>query len=103
MARTAESFADALYITSDNPRSERPEAILKEIEAGLSEAARARAFVHPDRRTAIQHAIADAGERDVVLIAGKGHENYQVVQGVKHHFDDVEEATAAIGGNPLVA
>ncbi len=96
MARTAEKLADALYVTSDNPRTEEPQAILDEIVGGLSQAGRAKAVVELDRRSAIQQAVGDAEEGDVVLIAGKGHENYQILGREKHHFDDVEEATAAI-------
>jgi UDP-N-acetylmuramoyl-L-alanyl-D-glutamate--2,6-diaminopimelate ligase len=96
MARTAETLADALYVTSDNPRTEEPQSILDEIVGGLSAAGRSKAVVEIDRRTAIQRAIGDAEEGDVVIIAGKGHENYQILGKQKHHFDDVEEATAAI-------
>jgi UDP-N-acetylmuramoyl-L-alanyl-D-glutamate--2,6-diaminopimelate ligase len=103
MARTAESFADALYVTSDNPRTEDPRAILDEVVSGLSAVGRAKAVIEIDRRTAIRRALADAQEGDVVLIAGKGHENYQILGTTKHHFDDVEEATAAIKGSPLAA
>ena len=102
MARTAETYADAIYVTSDNPRTEKPQAILDEICSGLGEAGRAKAVVELDRRSAIRQALADAEEGDVVLIAGKGHENYQIVGETKHHFDDVEEATAALRG-PLAA
>jgi UDP-N-acetylmuramoyl-L-alanyl-D-glutamate--2,6-diaminopimelate ligase len=59
--------------------------------------------IEVDRRAAIRRAMADAQEGDVVLIAGKGHENYQILGTTKHHFDDVEEATAAIKGSPLAA
>jgi UDP-N-acetylmuramoyl-L-alanyl-D-glutamate--2,6-diaminopimelate ligase len=103
MARTAESLADVLYVTSDNPRMEDPQSILDEVVTGLSAAGRAKAIVEVDRRAAIRRAMADAQEGDVVLIAGKGHENYQILGKTKHHFDDVEEATAAINGPPLAA
>jgi UDP-N-acetylmuramoyl-L-alanyl-D-glutamate--2,6-diaminopimelate ligase len=103
MARTAETYADVIYVTSDNPRTEQPQAILDEICSGLSKAGRARAVVELDRRSAIRQALADAEEGDVVLIAGKGHENYQIVGETKHHFDDVEEATTAIRGRTLAA
>ncbi len=94
MARVAEKWAGAVYVTSDNPRTEDPQAILDEICLGF-ETNRPR-YVHVDRRTAIQTALADAGEQDIVLIAGKGHEDYQIVGTTKHHFDDVEEARRAI-------
>jgi UDP-N-acetylmuramoyl-L-alanyl-D-glutamate--2,6-diaminopimelate ligase len=103
MARTAESFADALYVTSDNPRTEDPKSILDEVVSGLSAAGRAKAVIEVDRRTAIRRSMADAQEGDVVLIAGKGHENYQILGTTKHHFDDIEEATAAIKGSSLAA
>ncbi len=96
MAQVAEKLADAVYVTSDNPRSERPEAIIADIIAGFTPDAKERAIVHPDRRTAIARIINDAAAGDVILLAGKGHENYQIVGTVKHHFDDVEEATKAI-------
>jgi UDP-N-acetylmuramoyl-L-alanyl-D-glutamate--2,6-diaminopimelate ligase len=92
MAAVAEKLADEVVITSDNPRSERPEAIIEEICAGLSEAGRRRALVEPDRRSAIALAIERASEGDVVLIAGKGHETYQVLGERRIHFDDVEVA-----------
>jgi UDP-N-acetylmuramoyl-L-alanyl-D-glutamate--2,6-diaminopimelate ligase len=93
MARTAERLADAVYVTSDNPRTEDPGAILHEILNGLTPNTRAAAVVEPDRKGAIERILADAGPEDVVLIAGKGHENYQIVGDEKRHFDDVEEAS----------
>src|SRR5687768_8552490 len=93
MARTAEKLADAVYVTSDNPRTEDPGAILDEILTGLTPGTRAAAVVEPDRKGAIRRILADAGPEDVVLIAGKGHENYQIVGDEKRHFDDVEEAS----------
>jgi UDP-N-acetylmuramoyl-L-alanyl-D-glutamate--2,6-diaminopimelate ligase len=92
MARVAERLADALYITSDNPRTEDPDKILREVAAGLSSPPAKPTHIEVDRRTSIQTAIRHAGGGDVVLIAGKGHENYQIVGTQKHHFDDVEEA-----------
>lgn len=96
MARVAEQLADVLYITSDNPRTEDPEAILRDIEAGLSTPRVRQTTTRVDRREAIAAAIADARAGDVVLIAGKGHENYQILGTTKHHFDDVEEARRCI-------
>lgn len=100
MAKVAETLADALYVTSDNPRTEDPMAILDDIQAGLSTPRAKPTLIEPDRRSAIGHALRDALETgtadDVVLIAGKGHENYQIVGTTKHHFDDVEEAKRAI-------
>lgn len=92
MARTAQQLADRVVITSDNPRSERPEAIIDEIVAGLSEEGRRRTVLEPDRRKAIALAVAQAGEGDVVIIAGKGHEDYQVIGEKRIHFDDTEVA-----------
>ena len=96
MARTAEKLADALYITSDNPRTENPQAILDEVVSGLSMAGRAEAVVEIDRAEAIHRILTDAEPNDVVLIAGKGHENYQIIGTEKRHFDDVEQAASAL-------
>jgi len=96
MAATAQALADVVYITSDNPRKEQPMDIIEEIRAGITRDAD-EVHVEPDRRRAIDRIIQEAGENDVVLLAGKGHENYQIVGTTKHHFDDVEEATRAVG------
>ncbi len=94
MARVAERLADRIFVTSDNPRSEPPEAIIEEILRGLE---RPRdAVVEPDRRRAIERAIAEAREGDVLLIAGKGHETYQIVGDRAIHFDDREVAREAL-------
>ena len=98
MARVAEALADEVVITSDNPRSEEPGAIIEEIRAGLSDAARRRAVVEPDRRSAIAAAVARAREGDIVLIAGKGHETYQILGDRRIHFDDVEVAAEILHG-----
>ncbi|HWB54008.1 MAG TPA: UDP-N-acetylmuramoyl-L-alanyl-D-glutamate--2,6-diaminopimelate ligase [Tepidisphaeraceae bacterium] len=90
MAKVARKFADAVYVTSDNPRTEIPEAIIAEILTGFSPGY-SPACVEPDRRTAIARILHDAGVGDVVLLAGKGHENYQIIGTTKHHFDDIEE------------
>lgn len=95
MAAEAAKRSDRLILTSDNPRFEDPEAILAEMEAGLDSAQRANALIITDRRQAIRTAAALAESGDVILIAGKGHEDYQEIQGVKHHFDDREEIIAA--------
>jgi UDP-N-acetylmuramoyl-L-alanyl-D-glutamate--2,6-diaminopimelate ligase len=87
MGRVAALMADVVMLTSDNPRSEDPEAILAEIEAGVRESGR-RAFVIGDRRRAITEAVRSASRGDVVLIAGKGHETYQEIAGRKEPFDD---------------
>ena len=88
MGAIAARLADVVIRTSDNPRFEEPEAILADMgHVGLGIA---------DRREAIRRALLEADARDVVLLAGKGHEDYQEVAGVRHHFDDVEEARAAL-------
>ncbi|MFA6134905.1 MAG: UDP-N-acetylmuramoyl-L-alanyl-D-glutamate--2,6-diaminopimelate ligase [Phycisphaerae bacterium] len=92
MAAVAARLADCVVVTSDNPRSERPEAIIDEILAGLDAAGTAKTTVEPDRRKAIEIAISQAGEGDVVVIAGKGHETYQIIGETRAHFDDAEEA-----------
>ncbi|HEX5243311.1 MAG TPA: UDP-N-acetylmuramoyl-L-alanyl-D-glutamate--2,6-diaminopimelate ligase [Tepidisphaeraceae bacterium] len=92
MARTAERLADALYITSDNPRTEKPQAIIDEILGGLAENRGKSVTIEIDRHRAIERILSDAEPGDVILLAGKGHENYQIVGTEKHHFDDVEEA-----------
>lgn len=91
MAHEAALRSDRLILTSDNPRNEDPEAILNDMEAGLSADEKTRTLRISDRRSAIATACALAGVGDVVLVAGKGHENYQEIAGVKHHFDDREE------------
>ena len=92
MAREAAQRSDRLVVTSDNPRNERPDDIIDEMRAGLdTPQLRARALFITDRREAIRTAVALAEPGDVVLVAGKGHETYQEINGVKHHFDDREE------------
>ena len=91
MAREAVVLSDKVVLTSDNPRFEEPEAILQDMLEGLTEEQRAAALTIVDRREAIKTACALAQAGDVILIAGKGHEDYQEIKGVKHHFDDKEE------------
>lgn len=91
MAREAVKLSDKVIFTSDNPRFEEPEDILNDMLAGLSEEEKVDTLTIVDRREAIKTACALAKKGDVVLIAGKGHEDYQEVKGVKHHFDDREE------------
>ncbi len=99
MGATAERLADRVYATSDNPRSEDPEAILDEVCAGFSrEALGSRVVREPDRAAAIRRAVADARPGDVVLVAGKGHETEQIVGSARLPFDDREEARAALAG-----
>ena len=80
-----------MLLTSDNPRFEEPEEILRDMIEGLTDDQRQAALTIVERREAIKTACALAQEGDVVLIAGKGHEDYQEIKGVKHHFDDREE------------
>ncbi|GAB3730505.1 UDP-N-acetylmuramoyl-L-alanyl-D-glutamate--2,6-diaminopimelate ligase [Silanimonas algicola] len=94
MAAIAEAHADRVTVTDDNPRGEDGDAIVADILAGFREPAR-HAVVR-DRRAAIRAAVAAARPGDVVLLAGKGHEPYQEIAGVKHAFDDVAEARAAL-------
>lgn len=90
MADAACRYSDRVILTSDNPRSEEPEAILADMQAGVKEEYKAKVLSITDRREAIRTALMLASKGDIVLIAGKGHENYQEIKGVKHHFDDKE-------------
>ena len=90
MAEAACEHSDKVIFTSDNPRSEDPEQIIKDMEAGVSTAARRKYISIVDRKEAIKTAISLADKEDIVLIAGKGHEKYQEIKGVKNHFDDKE-------------
>ncbi|TAH04428.1 MAG: UDP-N-acetylmuramoyl-L-alanyl-D-glutamate--2,6-diaminopimelate ligase [Sphingobacteriales bacterium] len=91
MAEVANEYSDRVIITSDNPRTEDPLQIIKDMEQGLNTAAKRKTISIADRREAIKIAISLASAEDIVLIAGKGHEKYQDINGVKHHFDDKEE------------
>ncbi len=90
MAREAALRSDRLILTSDNPRFEEPGDILRDMEEGLDSEGRKKSLSIVDRREAIRAAAAFAQPGDVILIAGKGHEDYQEIKGVKHHFDDRE-------------
>ena len=92
MAAVAEQLADAIVVTSDNPRTEDPEAIIKEILTGFRNPGPERVVVEPDRRKAIELAIEAARTDDVVLIAGKGHETYQIIGDRRLHFSDQDIA-----------
>ncbi len=96
MARAAQALADRVFLTSDNPRSEDPELILDEVEAGF-DASGAPWTRMADRREAIAAALNGAGEDDMVLLLGKGHETSQEIAGVKYPFDDREEALKVLG------
>ncbi len=97
MARIALKMSDRLILTSDNPRSEDPEKILDDMESGLSNNEKGLVVRIADRRSAIKTAVMMAREGDIILVAGKGHEKYQDIGGVKHHFDDVEELERLLG------
>ena len=97
MAKVAVENSDRVIITSDNPRFEDPQAIIDDMLAGLSEEQRQSVLSIVDRREAIRTACMLAKPGDVILVAGKGHEDYQIVQGVKHHFDDHEVVREAFG------
>lgn len=90
MAREAVKYSDKVIITSDNPRFEEPDAIIADMLAGLETQDMQKVLTITDRRQAIHTACMLAGKGDVILVAGKGHEDYQEIKGVKHHFDDHE-------------
>ncbi len=92
MAKVAQEFADRIIITSDNPRSEKASAIIDDIVSGLNKTGRSKADVEPDRESAIAMAIRYPEAGDVVLIAGKGHETYQIIGDNRLDFDDVAVA-----------
>jgi UDP-N-acetylmuramoyl-L-alanyl-D-glutamate--2,6-diaminopimelate ligase len=97
MGAIAARLADRVMVTSDNPRGESPAAIVAQIVAGIEDPrSRSHTEVVEDRRTAIAKAIAEASARDVIVLAGKGHEDYQEIAGVRHPFSDVAEATQAL-------
>jgi UDP-N-acetylmuramoyl-L-alanyl-D-glutamate--2,6-diaminopimelate ligase len=100
MGRAATERSDVVILTSDNPRTEDPMTILKEVEAGVRDVLGSGGVLYeviPDRRTAIETAIREAKPGDMVLIAGKGHEDYQIIGKQKIHFDDREVAREAVG------
>jgi len=97
MAKAACEWSDKVILTSDNPRSEDPGQIIKDMEAGVDAAFRRHVLSIADRREAIKTACMLAKPGDIVLIAGKGHEKYQEIQGVRNHFDDMEELVEQFG------
>lgn len=90
MAQIACEYSNKVILTSDNPRSENPEDILNQMQAGINPVDAKKTLRISDRKEAIKTAVAFAKEGDIILIAGKGHEKYQEIQGVKHPFDDFE-------------
>jgi UDP-N-acetylmuramoyl-L-alanyl-D-glutamate--2,6-diaminopimelate ligase len=92
MAAVAQEFADLIYVSSDNPRSEKPLDIINDILQGFANPSADNIAVEPDRKKAIELAIKAAKSGDIILIAGKGHENYQVIGSEKYHFSDIETA-----------
>lgn len=91
MARVAAELSDKVILTSDNPRNEEPVDILNDMKAGLDQKMLQKTLIQPDRREAIKMACMLAQKGDIILIAGKGHEPYQEIKGVKYHFSDFEE------------
>lgn len=96
MAAISASGSSRLILTSDNPRTEDPEKILDDMEAGITPEIKKKVLRIADRREAIKTAVMLANTGDVILVAGKGHETYQEIKGVKHHFDDREELGKAL-------
>ena len=90
MADIATEYSNKVIFTSDNPRDENPETILDEMQKGVKPLHFKKTLRITDRKEAIKAAIANANKGDIILVAGKGHENYQEIKGVKHHFDDKE-------------
>ena len=99
MAQEAVKASDKVILTSDNPRKEEPQAILNDMLEGLTPQQQRQVLTIVDRREAIKTAAMLAQKGDVILIAGKGHEDYQIIGEVKHHFDDREEVRKAFGIN----
>ena len=89
--------SDKVIITSDNPRFEEPQDIINDMLAGLTKEELKKTISIVDRKEAIRTACMMAQKGDVILIAGKGHEDYQIIKGVKHHFDDHEVVREAFG------
>ena len=97
MAAIASEWSDKAIFTSDNPRNEDPEAIIAEMELGVGAQNYKKVLSITDRKQAIKTAVQLAQPNDIILIAGKGHETYQEINGVRHHFDDMETVTEILG------
>jgi UDP-N-acetylmuramoyl-L-alanyl-D-glutamate--2,6-diaminopimelate ligase len=96
MAAIAVKLSDRVILTSDNPRNEDPEEIIRQMKVGILSDDLSRVLSITDRREAIRTAVALARKNDVILLAGKGHEDYQIIKGEKRHFDDKEELAKAL-------
>jgi UDP-N-acetylmuramoyl-L-alanyl-D-glutamate--2,6-diaminopimelate ligase len=96
MARAVAEYADRFVITSDNPRTEDPLAIIQDIRAGLQTGDVERCTIEPNRSSAIRIAVSQLAPGDTLVIAGKGHEDYQIIGTDRIHFDDVEQASMAL-------
>ncbi len=103
MGRVAATLSDVVIVTSDNPRTEAPDKIIENILAGLDPSSRGDVQVTVDRRDAIRIGIAQARPGDVVVVAGKGHEDYQILGETRIHFDDREEVRKVLGLQPSVS
>ena len=96
MAKVAEEMADLIIITSDNPRTEDPDKIIADIVAGFEDPNSDKIRIEPDRKKAISYAVETAQSNDIVLIAGKGHETYQIIGKEKFEFSDKKVAQQAL-------
>jgi UDP-N-acetylmuramoyl-L-alanyl-D-glutamate--2,6-diaminopimelate ligase len=96
MAFISAEGSTKVILTSDNPRTENPEAILDDMEAGITPDQKHKVLRITDRREAIKTAVMLAQKGDIILVAGKGHEPYQEIMGIRYHFDDREELEAAL-------
>ncbi|MEE6249060.1 MAG: cyanophycin synthetase, partial [Bdellovibrionota bacterium] len=97
MAKAAESLADFIYVTSDNPRTEDPQAIIDDIFEGFKKKKSKKIFSEIDRKKAMQMAVNNAKLGDVILVAGKGHEDYQEINGERLFFSDVQALKEILG------
>jgi len=96
MAAVAVKLSDKVILTSDNPRDEEPEEIIRQMKEGIATEDMRKVLSITDRREAIRTAVALANKGDIIMLAGKGHEDYQIIKGVKRHFDDKEELSSAL-------
>lgn len=102
MTQAALAVADVVLLTADNPRSEAVEQILQDMQQGLTGQQQAALLVEPNRRLAIRQVVQQAKPQDIVVLAGKGHETYQEIEGIRHWFDDVVELNAALQHTQLI-